>query len=138
MLTAADRAFETGDYAAATDAYARAAETAAGTPLFHFRYGYSLHVTGHPAEALPHHLRAIEIDHPALRIDALYNAACAYSLLGDRARAIEYLSLAIDAGFKDSAQLAKDTDLDSLRNDAEFRRLAARVATAANTPAPSP
>jgi serine/threonine protein kinase/WD40 repeat protein len=67
--------------------------------------------------------------------DTLYNCACIYGLaagavkadapLADRyaLRAIALLRQAADAGFKDSAHLQKDTDLDSLRTREDFKAL---------------
>jgi|GEM_PF-5163587 len=128
-LKAATHAFNTQDFPTAIREYEAAIRAGADTSLVHFRYGYALHVTGRPKDALPHHLAATNIANPALKIDALYNAACAYALTGQRADALTYLTKAIDAGFKDAKQVAKDTDLDSLRDDPEFKKIIASIPT---------
>lgn len=120
---AGDAAFQGEDYAGAVAAYRRALAAGLNHSLLHFRLGYSLHVTGHHEEALTHHRAAAHITHPALRIDALYNAACASALLGRPDEAIGWLERAVDAGFRDLAQVGKDTDLDSIRNDARFKAI---------------
>ncbi|MBN9118593.1 MAG: protein kinase [Planctomycetes bacterium] len=45
----------------------------------------------------------------------------------DRAEALRLLALALRAGFEDMALLKKDTDLDPIRDDPEFKRLLAAV-----------
>ncbi len=56
---------------------------------------------------------------------SLYNAACAYALGGDRARALDFLNQALEAGFDDPKQLKSDEDLDALRSESRFRELVA-------------
>ncbi|MFC1806438.1 hypothetical protein ACFL09_05600 [Planctomycetota bacterium] len=46
---------------------------------------------------------------------ALYNAACACAVMGQKPAALDYLKKAVAAGFVDFAHIAKDTDLASLR-----------------------
>jgi tetratricopeptide (TPR) repeat protein len=136
LVRAGNQAFQRQDYEAAAKEYAAAVKGGEDAPGVHFRYGYALHVTGHPSEALPHHIvAASRITNPALRIDALYNAACANALLGRREDALGYFSRALHAGFKDTVQLERDTDLDSLREDAEFKALVKSIgAEAENKP----
>ncbi|MCO5171898.1 MAG: PDZ domain-containing protein [Planctomycetes bacterium] len=60
---------------------------------------------------------------------ALYNAACAYSLLGSRPEAVVFLERAVAAGFTDFAHIRSDTDLDPLRAEPGYLRLLAEEAT---------
>ncbi|HYE61697.1 MAG TPA: hypothetical protein VD997_06850 [Phycisphaerales bacterium] len=120
---AGHQAFAAQDFERAAAEYGAAIDAGYDALIVHFRYGYSMHVTGHPAQALPHHIKAVEIPNPALKIDAMYNAACACALLGRKDEALSWLSKAIDAGFKDLEQVLQDHDLDSLRGNAEFQRL---------------
>lgn len=129
VLRRGREAFERGDWAAAAEAYQRALEAGHYFPLVHFRLGFALHVTGRVKEALPHHLAGAQNTHPELRVDCLYNAACAYALLGDKGEALRHLQYAIDAGFKDTEQVRKDTDLESLRGDEAFGEMVAGIGT---------
>lgn len=60
---------------------------------------------------------------------ALYNAACSYALAGRNDAAIATLERALDAGFDDPDLVASDDDLDALRSDPRFVRLAGRATT---------
>jgi tetratricopeptide (TPR) repeat protein len=54
----------------------------------------------------------------------MYNLACAYSLGGRTGAALEWLERAVDAGFDNQERFRNDTDLDSLRGNPEFDRIA--------------
>ena len=54
---------------------------------------------------------------------ALYNLACAYSLLGDRIAAKRYLLKAWDAGFHDVEHIRHDPDLRNIRDTDIFKAL---------------
>jgi serine/threonine protein kinase len=53
----------------------------------------------------------------------LYNAACAFSVMGRRAEALDALQKAWNAGFKDPDWARRDPDLSLLHGDPEFERL---------------
>ena len=53
----------------------------------------------------------------------LYNAACTFCALGRRFEALDALSKAWRAGFRDSDWARRDPDLTSLRGDPEFEKL---------------
>lgn len=53
----------------------------------------------------------------------LYNGACLYAQLGEKRRAIATLREAIAAGVENYGWMKNDTDLDSLRDDPEFKEL---------------
>ncbi|MGA7622996.1 MAG: protein kinase [Candidatus Acidiferrales bacterium] len=55
--------------------------------------------------------------------NVLYNAACAYGVLGKKAEALETLKKALSAGYGNRAWAAKDSDLESLHGDPEFETL---------------
>jgi hypothetical protein len=117
-------AFAAEDWERAVEAYRAALAVGFGHGTVHLRLGYSLHMLGRYEEALESHRRTAAVAHPELRIDGLYNSACACALLGRRDEAIEYFARAIDAGFEDTEQVSRDTDLDSLRDDPRFKSLA--------------
>lgn len=128
-LDRANEAFERGDHAGAAELFRAAQAEGVNRAFLHFRLGYSLHVLGRIEEALPHHLRGSRISQPAIRIDCLYNAACAHALLGHADDAIRFLQHAIDAGFEDTDQVGHDSDLDSIRQDPRFVDLVAGIGT---------
>jgi hypothetical protein len=53
----------------------------------------------------------------------IYELACAYSLKGDRKRAVETLKKSLDKGFKDIARIESDGRLDAIRQEPEYRKL---------------
>lgn len=58
---------------------------------------------------------------------ALYNASCAYALTGERDKAIEAASKAIDAGFRTKYYYESDDDLASVREDPRFKAILAKL-----------
>lgn len=52
-----------------------------------------------------------------------YDAACVYSLLGEKEMALRYLERALDNGFSNFVHIEKDTDLDNIRELPEFKAL---------------
>jgi len=54
---------------------------------------------------------------------AYYNLCCTYSLKGETAEAIKHLRRALELGFDDFNHIAKDTDLDNLRQLKAFQDL---------------
>jgi len=58
--------------------------------------------------------------------NTLYNAACTYGVLGEKATALETLKKALAAGYGNLDWAAQDTDLDCLHDDPEFRKLVFR------------
>jgi serine/threonine protein kinase/Flp pilus assembly protein TadD len=55
--------------------------------------------------------------------NTLYNAACTYGVLSRKVEALETLKKAIAAGYGNLNWASRDSDLDCLHEDAEFRKL---------------
>ena len=55
--------------------------------------------------------------------NTLYNAACAYGILGRKAEALETLKKAVASGYGNLNWAAKDSDLDCLHDDLEFQKV---------------
>jgi dienelactone hydrolase len=53
----------------------------------------------------------------------LYNLAAAHARLGEKRVAVDFLTKAIEHGYTDIAQLLKDEDFASIRNEAGFKRI---------------
>lgn len=68
-------------------------------------------------------LLALKSAHPK-NAEILYNLACVYSLLGDFEQAVGSLHDAIDAGWWDMMQAARDPDLHGVRDREDFKALA--------------
>lgn len=85
-----------------------------------FALGYALHAQGKIDEALPAHLEAAKSPARATASVAHYNAGCAYALKGDKDKAIEQLTLAVDKKVNGQAGFDKDPDLASLVSDPRF------------------
>lgn len=60
------------------------------------------------------------------KVDAglYYTAACAYSILGDKAEALKLLQYAIQAGLTTLSKIKYDEDLDNIRDTEEYRKIA--------------
>jgi tetratricopeptide (TPR) repeat protein len=54
---------------------------------------------------------------------SLYNTACALSLKGDKAPALDFLQKSLEAGFDDVGLFRKDDDLDNVRGEPRYREL---------------
>jgi len=65
----------------------------------------------------------IKPNHPI----ALYNLACAESLLGNVDNSISALDQAIDAGYNDLFHLINDNDFDNIRETEGFRYLTEKL-----------
>ncbi len=57
----------------------------------------------------------------------LYTKACVHALAGQKAKAVAVIRQAIAAGFTDYSKYSSDTDLDSIREDTEFKSLLAEI-----------
>ncbi len=59
--------------------------------------------------------------------DPIYNIACMQCLLGERAKALEWLEKAIDAGYSNADHMANDYDLRSIWGEGRFRAMVQKV-----------
>jgi serine/threonine protein kinase/Tfp pilus assembly protein PilF len=87
----------------------------------HMYYATDLAQIGEREEAKLQAAKAIELspDDPLM----LYNAACFYAQMGEKAAAIQSIKDAIAVGYGNYEWLKRDTDLDSLREEPEFKEL---------------
>jgi hypothetical protein len=77
-------------------------------------------------KAIPAYQKVIELRY-AIPSNAAYNIACCYALAGDKEHALEWLDKAFEMGFRNLEHAQKDTDLQSLHEDARFRKIVALV-----------
>jgi TolB-like protein/Tfp pilus assembly protein PilF len=87
----------------------------------HMYYATDLAQVGRKDEAKLQAAKAIELspDDPLM----LYNAACFYAQMGEKKEAIQSLRDAIAVGYGNYEWLRRDTDLDTLRDEPEFKEL---------------
>ena len=76
--------------------------------------------------------RALQLDRRLTRLQPdrpipWYNLACSYAVLGMVDPAFQALQRAVELGYRDIRQMARDTDLKALRRDPRFARLLRRV-----------
>lgn len=70
--------------------------------------------------------KAIDFMNKALAKDDkgnYYDAACLYSIMGEKDKAIGYLRKALETGFRRFAHIARDRDLDNIREEYSFKTL---------------
>lgn len=121
----ADAAVAKKDFVTAAAAFKRLTEVDPKDAEAWHLLGYSLHADGKLDEALAAHQQAAKF--PAVAGPATYNIACVYALKGQSDEAFRWLEKACTLGFDDAELLASDGDLDSLRKDARFAKLTARL-----------
>jgi thiol-disulfide isomerase/thioredoxin len=69
--------------------------------------------------------KAIEIHKE--RPEAYYNVACAYSLKGDKEKAIDWFAESLTHGFNDENHIEQDHDLDAIRQESRFKEVMTRA-----------
>lgn len=57
------------------------------------------------------------------RAGSYYDAACLYARMGNRQKSLEYLEKSFELGYRRFAHIARDTDLDPIRDMEEFKVL---------------
>jgi serine/threonine protein kinase/Flp pilus assembly protein TadD len=87
----------------------------------HMYYATDLAQVGRKEEAKLQAAKAIELspDDPLMH----YNAACFYAQMDEKSAAIQSLRDAVAAGYGNYEWLKRDTDLDSIRDEPEFKEL---------------
>lgn len=85
-----------------------------------FNLGYALHFSSEHARAVHAFEQAVRFGYR--KPTATYNVACAYSMMGNRDAAFEWLEKAADAGFDLGDYILADDDLNNLRSDPRFKR----------------
>jgi superkiller protein 3 len=74
------------------------------------------------------HMQAIRCFMTAITLDpnmawAYYSVACLYALSGNKEQALNYLKQSLERGLSDKKHIESDPDMDSLREEKEFRGL---------------
>ena len=90
-----------------------------------YNLGYAQLMADRPEAAAGSLRKALDLGYR--KPTTLYNLACAEARSGNVDKAFERLFAAIDAGFDSADHMKSDSDLDSLRNDARFRKALAQA-----------
>jgi len=113
---------ELGDLDHAQEAFEKAISINSGYPPAQYDLGVVFsRRKGMEKEALDQFMKAIALDeaYPL----PYYAAACIHALEGKKDPALENLRKAVDRGFTNRTHADEDHDLDSLRDDPEFRKI---------------
>jgi tetratricopeptide (TPR) repeat protein len=112
--------YSTGQWAPAVKLYESLVQSEPNNGRAWFNLGYALHYSREHARAIEafEHARQLDYNRPVTH----YNIACAYSMLGQRELAFEWLERAVDEGYEANGYINSDRDLDNLRSDPRFQR----------------
>ena len=121
LATKAQAHYLAQEWAEAAAAYQRLVKENPNDPVAWHRLGTSQIYLRQLADAIKSLEQAIKIGGGAA-LD-FYNLACAFSLSGEKEKALDNLEKAVNAGFTDRQQYETDSDLDSLRETGRFKEL---------------
>ena len=122
---AADAAFLSKDFKSSAALYADLLEDQPLNGKAWFRLGFAQNSLGEYAKSAT----SFEKSYTAgfMPIISMYNVACGYARVGDKAKALFWLQKIADSGYRDIGQLVKDSDFDSIRNEAKFGQIMAQI-----------
>jgi tetratricopeptide (TPR) repeat protein len=114
-----------GDFEAARKRFQQAIGIDASVPEAYNGVGVTYRMRNALSDALAWYKKALLVD-PDFG-DAYYNMACVYALQGKREMALRYLKIAALNGYVTGDGIDADSDLESLRNDPEYRELRTKM-----------
>jgi hypothetical protein len=89
---------------------------------FAFQLANALFQAKHYRGAIPAYEKALEL-RAGFPSAMAYNIACAYALLGDKEKAMQWLDRSFEMGFRNLEHAQVDSDLISLHGDPRFQRI---------------
>lgn len=101
--------------------YAKVAKAHPGIGRAWFNLGYAQLMSDRPEAASASFGKALDLGYR--KPTTLYNLACSEARAGNTDKAFERLTQAIAVGFDAADRMRNDSDLDSLRGDARFRKV---------------
>jgi transcriptional regulator GlxA family with amidase domain len=124
-LQQASIALQEGDTDGAIATYRTLLAERPGDAEAWLQLGRTLHELKRYPEAAAAHAEAAKGE--TQRPVALFNLSCAYALAGEREKAIDAATKAVDAGFRTKYYYESDADLASIREDPRFQALLGRL-----------
>jgi tetratricopeptide (TPR) repeat protein len=121
----AEAAFMAKDFKTAADLYTDFLEDYPLNGKAWFRLGFAQNSIGQFAKSSTSFEKAYTAGF--MPIISMYNAACGYARTGEKAKAMFWLQKIADSGYRDTSQLMKDADLDSLRNEPKFGQIMQQI-----------
>jgi len=117
----AEKLFAGKQWEQAAELYAKVLELEPTNGMAHSRLGYLLTASGRYDEAKEHFVAELKLGHNPPT--ATYNLACVASMSGEPKAALGYLEKAVRLGFDNVELMAKDTDLESIRETEPYEKL---------------
>ncbi len=124
MKTEANGFYQRQEWANAVKAYEAITKLEAANAGAWGRLGAALLSLGKYERAVEALKRSNELGANAT---TMFNLACGYARLNDKAQALEWLEKSVQAGFNQPQGMSTDADLASLRDEARFKELVARA-----------
>ena len=121
----ADAAFMAKHFKEAAELYADLLEDQPLNGKAWFRLGFAQNAIGEYARSST----SFEKSYTAgfMPIISMYNVACGYARTGDKAKALFWLQKIADSGYRDTNQMLKDEDLNSLRSEPKFAQIMKQI-----------
>ena len=129
-LKQADEYFNNKDFSKAVDAYKKVLEIDPTINVARYKLASSYYSLKKYDEAIKEYKILAPNGNPTV----LYNLACTLSLSGKSNEALDYLEQAVHKGFKQTAILKTDTDLNNIRSDKRFDGIVNMIKNCENTP----
>jgi len=121
----ADALFNAKDWAGAASAYEQVVAGVPGDTQAWYRLGVSRHQLGQYPQAAAAYEKADAASTPPR--GTKYNLACVYAMMGRKDDAFRVLDAMVGSGFSSTSTLQADPDFASLKGDARFKELLAKI-----------
>jgi len=129
---AANAAWNSQNWQAASAAYKLVVEKQPKNGQAWHRLGYSLHALGELDAAMKAHAQTLTF--PQFAPTGAYNTACVHALRGNKEEAFQWLAKSVKLGMNNAQQFEGDSDLDSLRDDERYAKIIEMVKASASKP----
>ncbi len=132
LLAEGQRELQIEKYAAAAEKFQEAVDSDPENATAWQLLGFALHSDGKLDQAITAHLKATEF--ASTKQLGFYNLGCAYSMKNELDKAIEYLDKSTEGGFGQWKLFEEDPDLENVRKDPRFAKVAAKAKNGGRAP----